>query len=556
MQRGRLLTFLGLGVMALVLAAFGPPPEDDGGGNQMLLAAESPPDSLDPGVSYMAASWMLQVNVYNGLLTYRKTDGKDATDLVPDLATAMPRISEGGRVLTFTMRRGVKFGPPLNREVLPSDLKYTFDRNVRMPSQGAFYYDVLEGVEPVKAGKAKTISGVIADDAARTIEFHLTRPDATFLYVLALPFSFAVPKGTPLTDRSTQGFIPATGPYMFTAYDPQRHIRLERNPAFRQWTPHTPRGRVDRIEVQLKVSPENAVTLVKRGRLDAMMSGIPRSKLPELLADEGWKEQVHQHEQARTSYFWMNTTTAPFRDPRVRQAINWAIDRRAVVKLSGGQGVPSSTILPPTMPGYRDHKLYARQDMDRARALIRASGITPGRLDIWCMTAAPGPDIAQYLQEQLRQLGFDTRTRCVDSSAYYTLIGAKQTGAKIGFASWGQDFPEGSNFIDVLLNGAHVTPQQSNNYAFYKGHDEEIARINAMLDLDERAAAWGRLDREIVASGVWAPLMHGVTYQLVSKRVGCYVHHPVYDLLLSQATVDGEECAGAGAAAADGGGQP
>ncbi|MCW2928010.1 MAG: hypothetical protein JWM86_1978 [Thermoleophilia bacterium] len=540
MRNGKLITTVGIVALAAILLAFGPAPEHKGDANTLRIVSLAGPDSIDPGVSYQSLSWQMQVNVYNGLLTYRKKTGPEGAELVPDLAEAMPVISNGGTTLTFTVRKGVKFGPPANREVLPSDIKYTFDRNAKIPSQGAFFYSVVEGFDTVLESKKGTVSGIVADDAARTITFNLTRPDATFLYVLALPFSYAVPKGLPAEDLSRKRFSSATGPYRFASYDPSSGVVMERNPAFKEWNPDaTPAGKPDKIEVKLKVSDENAITLITQGKADASLSAIPRSKLPFLLSSKEWKPYMHEHELSRTSYIWMNTEVPPFDNVKVRQAVNWAINRRAMVKLGGGSGTPSSTILPPTTPGYTGYEPYPKQDLKKAKQLIKESGVTPGEITIWCMTTPPNPDSAQYLQEQLRLLGFKARTRCIDFAAYYQVVGAARNKTQIGFASWGADFPEGSNFIDVNLNGAHIDPNHSNNLAFYHGKDKEIAATNAILDLDARAKAWGELDRQIVEDGAWAPLAHGVQRNLMGKRVGDYVFHPVFDFLFSQATVDG-----------------
>ena len=541
MPKRRLITIIGIVALAAILLAFGPAPKQAGDENTLRITSLTPPDSIDPQVSWMSLSWGMQVNVYNGLLTFKKESGPAGTELVPDIAEALPEISDGGRTLTFRVRKGVNFGPPANREVVASDVKYTFDRLAHIQSQGAGFFGVIEGFTEVYESKKGSVSGVVADDAAGTVTFHLTRPDATFLYVLALPFSFTVPKGTAAEDLSQKVRTAPTGPYMFAEYDPSRRVVLTRNPAFKEWTPDTPNGKVDKIEVQLGVSDENAVTLILQDKADAATTAIPRSKLPFLESSEEWGPFLHEHELARTSYIWMNTRVKPFDNVKVRQAVNWAINRRAMVKLGGGSGSPSSTILPPTTPGYTGYEPYPEQDLKKAKQLIKESGVTPGEVTIWCMTTPPNPDSAQYLQEVLSQLGFDARTRCLDYSAYYQVVGVEKNKTQIGFASWGADFPEGATFIDSNLNGAHINPDQSPNMAWYSGADEEIARVSSLMDLDERAKAWGELDRKIIEEdAAWAPLSHGVQRNLISKRVGDYTFHPLYDFLFMKATVDGE----------------
>lgn len=539
MNRGRITLIAGLVALAAFLVAFGPAPDKEGSENTLRVTSLSAPDSLDPGVSYQSLSWSFQSNVYNSLLTYRKVTGLGGNDVVPDLAEAMPTISADGRTYTFTLRQGIKFAPPVNREVTASDVKYTFDRLALIPSPAPFYH-IIEGYDELAKSRKGTVTGIVADDAKRTITFRIKRPDATFLYAFAVNFAAVVPKGTPAKDLSQSGFVPGTGPYMFSSFDPSSHIKLERNPNYTQWSKDTPKGNVDAINVQLKVSDENAVAMLMQGKADLAMSAIPRSKWPFLKSSDEWKPYLHIHEKASTSYIWMNNTAPPFDNVKIRQAVNWAIDRRAMVKLTAGAGTPTSNILPPMLPGAPEAQAYPKRDLAKAKSLISESGVTPGEVTIWCVTTPAQKDMAQYLQNTLAQLGFRAKTRCVDASAYYQIVGNKTTKAQIGFGNWGADFPEASNFISVLLNGATIDPKNSNNLSFYSGKDKEIAKIESMMDLDERKAAWGALDTKMMTEDApWAPIYNAAQRNLIGKRVGNYVFHPIYDVVMSQVTVDG-----------------
>jgi ABC-type transport system substrate-binding protein len=128
----------------------------------------------------------------------------------------------------------------------------------------------------------------------------------------------------------------------------------------------------------------------------------------------------------------------------------------------------------------------------------------------------------------------------VDGSAYYDIVGNEKNRTQIGFASWGADFPEGSNFIDVLFNSAHIDPHHSMNLAWYGGMDAEIDAANQLMDVPSRQKAWGEMDMKLQQDGPWAPFSHAVQRNLISKRVGNYVYHPVYDFLFSAATVNGD----------------
>lgn len=534
---------IGLGaLLAVVLVLYGPPPKQAPLGNTLIITSLSAPDTLDTSMSYMSVSWQLMSNIGAGLLTYKKVDGIAGAELVPDLAMKMPEVSNGGKTFKFTMHKGVKFGPPTNREILPSDIKYATLRVIRMESGGTGFYMNIDGAAEYAQEKDKDIRGIVVDDEARTITYNLLAPDATFLYKVALPFTFAIPNGWPMKDtHSTGKFLPAVGPYMLARYSPGRFIEVKRNPNFKVWTPNTPDGFVDGIRIKLGISPDNGVTQIKQGKADYMIDAIPRSKLPMLTKDDKYKKYLHSHETATTMYLFMNTMYPPFNNTKVRQAVNWAIDRRAIAKLAGGSILPTENILPPVMPGYKKHNLYPGPDLKKARALIAESGIKPGKIDLWCRATAGGSqnDTAVYVQGVLNDIGFQATPKCVDSSSYFTMIGNKKTKALIGFGSWGQDFPEASNFIDVLLNGKHINPVSNNNYSWYSRKDTEIDAANALLDQDERNKAWTALDKSLMEDAAWAPYGNNIMVNFTSERMTNFVQSPVYELLYSQVKLKG-----------------
>src|SRR5947209_3758660 len=162
----------------------------------------------------------------------------------------MPTVSDNGLTYTFHMRTGVRFSPPVNREVKPSDIKFSIERLFRVDSGGVGFYAGITGANQYAKTRKGGISGIVANNATHTITFHLTQPDGTFLEYMATPFAFAVPAGTPNRDIST---VPrwriATGPYMVSSYQPGDHITLVRNPNFKQWTPNTPGGHLDKIQI-------------------------------------------------------------------------------------------------------------------------------------------------------------------------------------------------------------------------------------------------------------------------------------------------------------------
>ena len=155
------------------------------------------PDHLDTGLSYAVEGWEILEATNNGLVTFKKASGPAGSEVVPDMATAMPTVTDGGTTYTFHLHPGIKFGPPVNRVVKPSDFQYSIERLFHDGSPGVGFYTSIVGADAYAAHKATHISGIVADDKTNTITFHLVHPDGAFLDIMAMPFAFAVPRERP-----------------------------------------------------------------------------------------------------------------------------------------------------------------------------------------------------------------------------------------------------------------------------------------------------------------------------------------------------------------------
>ena len=480
------------------------------------------PDHLDTGISYAVEGWEILEATNNGLLTFRKAAGPAGSDVVPDIATAMPEVTDGGRTYSFTLHKGVMFGPPVNREVKPSDFQYAVERLFHVGSPGVGFYTSIAGADAYAAGKAKHISGIEADDSAMTITFHLVHPDGAFLDIMAMPFAFAVPAGMPSKDISTDpAWRVATGPYMIKTYVPKQQILLVRNPAFTQWSPNSPDGHLDQVHIQIGVTPEQAVNETISGSLDWYMEAVPPDRLTELKAK--YPDQVHLYPRNNVTYFSMNERKAPFDKLQVRQAVNYAIDRTALVKIFGGQGTPTETVLPPLFgTAYHEPNLYP-YDLNKARALIQQAGAQGAQVEVWTTNADPAPKAAQYLAAQLQAIGLDvTGVKAVDDSVYWDTLLTQKGDPQIAFNHFDQDYPEGEDFIDTLLNGEHIVNVGNNDVS-----NTDNPEINQMIDQTkqlplgaQRNAAWAKIDNTFMEKDAgWAPFLHLQEPKFVSARL-------------------------------------
>jgi peptide/nickel transport system substrate-binding protein len=469
------------------------------------------PDHLDTGISYAVEGWELLEATNNGLLTFKKASGGAGSEVVPDMATAMPTVTDGGRTYTFHVHSGVRYSPPENRAVRPSDFAYAIERLFHVGSPGVGFYTIIQGADAYAAHKATHISGIVANDKAMTITFHLTHPDGAFLDIMAMPFAFAVPAGTPYKDISTDPrWRIATGPYMVKTYVPKQQIVLVRNPNFHQWSPNSPNGHLKEVDIQIGVTPEQAVNETIDGQLDWYMEAVPADRLTELRAK--YPTQVHMFPRNNVTYFSMNEKLAPFNKLAVRQAVNYAISRPALVKLFGGQGTPTETVLPPGFgSAYNEPNLYPH-DVAKAKQLVASAGATGAPVQIWTTNADPAPKAAQYLASVLSSIGLKvTGVRTLDDSVYWDTLLVQKTDPQIAFNHFDQDYPEGEDFIDTLLNGQNIVKVGNNDTS-----NTNDPVLNALIDRTKlmplgpaRNAMWAKIDNEFMKRDAgWAPFIH------------------------------------------------
>ena len=491
-------------------------------GGTLRGAIPDNPDHLDTGISFAVEGWELLEATNNGLLTFKKAGGGQQSVIEPDIATAMPVVTDNGRTYTFQVRKNVMFSPPVNRAVRPSDFQYAIERLFHVGSPGVGFYTNIAGANAYAAHQASHISGIVADDKTGTIAFHLVKPDGAFLDDMAIPFAFAVPAGMPYKDISTDPqWRVATGPYMVKTYTPKQQIVLVRNPNFHRWTAASPKGHVNEVDITIGTTPEQAVNETIDGQLDWYMEAVPPDRFTALRAQ--YPKQTFLFPRNNVTYFSMNTRKPPFDKLAVRQAVNYAIDRNALVKIFGGQGIPSETVLPPGFgSSYQEHHLYPH-DLAKAKQLIQQAGATGASVQIWTTNADPAPKAAQYLASVLSQIGLNvTGVKAVDDSVYWDTLLTQSGDPQIAFNHFDQDFPEGEDFIDTTLNGEHIVNVGNNDVS-----NTNDPTLNAMIDRTKlmplgaaRNAQWAKIDAYFMQHDAgWAPFLHLEQATFVSPRL-------------------------------------
>jgi peptide/nickel transport system substrate-binding protein len=498
-------------------------------GGTLRAAIPDDPDHLDTGLSYATEGWEILESTGDGLLGFKKTSGAAGADIVPDLATAMPAVTDGGKTYTFHMRAGVRFSPPVNREVVPSDIKFAIERLFRVDSGGVGFYSGIVGADSYAKTRKGGISGIVADDKTRTITFHLTQPDGTFLDYIAIPFAFAVPKGTPDKDISTVSkWRIATGPYMISAYVPKDHITLVRNPNFHSWSTSVPAGHLDRVDIKIGTDPEQAVNQVADGTLDWYFEAVAPDRLTALEAQ--FPNQIHVYARNNITYFEMNVRKPPFDKLAVRQAVNYATDRGALVKIFGGQGTPTQNVVPPTLGA-----AYAKQDpypydLAKAKAMVAASGTKGMAVQVWSHATDPVPKAAQYMASVLDSLGYKATVKTLDEGVYFDTISTQKGDPQIAFVQFDQDYPEAQDFVDVQLNGERIV-----NVGNQVTSNINVPSLNRQIDATRRMplgaardAQWAALDKSFMQQAPWVPFLNRTLPKYVSPKLHGLVFNGTY----------------------------
>jgi peptide/nickel transport system substrate-binding protein len=507
-----------------------------GGGSKTFanfrIVYDTGTDYLDPAYSYTVQGWGVMWNVYLSLLGYKHVNGPDGATLVPALATDLPQISADGLTYTLTLRSGLKYSD--GTAVKASDFKYAIKRDFLADSPGVGFFTNIVGADEFSKTKKGDIAGITTDDATGKITIKLAKPQGDFQNILATIFAAPVPQGTSSKDQSTTP-IPSTGPYMIQSYSPNRQFVLVRNPNFKP-TDNVPATNPDKVTVKIVEDDSAALQQVINGQADWDFHTIPVDRLAEVQQKYG--DQLKIYTPANTYYFFMNTRLPPFDKLQVRQAVNYAIDRNALVRLYGGLATPTENILPPTYPQYKKHTIYSL-DVAKAKQLIEQAGVKGTTVTVWGSNRETSKKPVEYLQDVLKSIGLNAKLKIIDASIYWSTIGNQKTKAEIGFADWFQDYPHPLDWFDVLLNGTRITDTHNNNYSNFDDAavNSKIAELKAKPKLDAAIdAQWAALDRQIMQKAGWAPYVNRQFTDFFSKGVdtSCYINHVLYQFDFSR----------------------
>ena len=503
-------------------------------GGTLSVTFQGEPTELDPAIAWEITSWSIERLTYETFLTYATAAGEAGAELVPSLATEVPSaenggINEDGTVYTFKLQQGVKFAPPVDREVTAEDFKWSFERMMKEPlAPATFFYTGIVGAEDFMAGKADEIEGYkVVDDY--TVEITLGAPDSSFLWAMTMPFTSVMPKEwADQVGKQIKRKPLGTGPFVIESWTPGQEIVAKRNPNY--WDEGKPY--LDEIRFDLTANPSTALLQLQNGEVDVLGDGIPGADYQRITQDPKWGAYVYDSPEIAWYYVFMNVLEKPFDNKQVRQAVNMAIDTAKIQKVMAGQAKALGQVYPEGMPGHQDSQVTYQFDPEGAKELLAQAGYPDGfKTTFYGHNVDPFPKLAQAVQADLKAIGIDVEIKLMDKATYWDFISLKKSHAGIGLSDWYQDFPDPSDWIGPLFIKASAVDGGANSSFWWDQRVEDLydQAVNE-LDPEARIDMYSQMQDIIMDEAPTAPLFQPVWNGMYGENVGGYYYHVVWNL--------------------------
>jgi peptide/nickel transport system substrate-binding protein len=540
-------------------------------------------NAFDPTGEYLGEAF----GIYSNLLVrtvvgYAHAAGGAGNKLVPDLATSVPAPTNGGKTYTFHLKSGIKFAPPVNREITSKDIAYALQRlaNTKDGGQYSFYYAVIKGwAAGANGGK---ISGIQTPNA-KTLVINLTKPTGDFLYRMSMPATGPIPAEVAKCFEGKPGQygrnVVSSGPYMIqgsdkvnasscstvqpaSGFDGQTSLTLVRNPNYAASTDSKAARQNLPNEFQFTVdsNADDILNKVAAGELDDEVSSIPAQVLRKYATDSSLKSSLHQNSGDRTWYLTMNVTQAPFDDVHIRKAMNWIMDKDGLRRAWGGPqiGQIANHIVPDTLfndqlknfapyktPGDHGSLAQAKAEVKQSIYDKNHDGICDAsqchKVFLLADTRQVDKGMLPVIESSAKKIGitFDVHTV---NGAYPTLQTPRRNipiGERPG---WGKDYADPLTFFGPLFDGRTIIPTGNTNYSLIgitpaiakkvgvKGDLKNVPSVNGALDKcsvllgQTRLSCYEALDKTLTTQVVpWVPYLWSYATHITGPKVGTWV---------------------------------
>jgi len=490
------------------------------GGNVVLDETQALKD-LDPALAYDTQSDEVVEQIYDQLVTYKP--GNNNTQLT-GMAASSWDISSDKKTYTFHLRSGMKFsnGDPVTAQSFIDEFQRVATKT--LGSGGEYFIENIVGEQDFYNGKAKTISGLSAPDA-NTLVIKLMAPNAAELNVLAMPFFSAVDMSY-INQVGNKSFdstkAMGSGPFEVQTIN-SNEVVLKKNPNYwmtDQYGNHLPY--LNQITIRTNSNAQVDALNFEKGTTAwlGMQQSIPSSAFPQFQASPTLSKLMYKVPQNSVFYLGLNNKIAPFNNPTVRQAMEYAINKAAVIKLYNGRGIVANQPLPPNMPGYMKS---LPSDVDytynptKAKQLLQQANVDPSKTTL-TLYSANDPDQMkedQSIQQDLQSIGFTVKIKATTWGPFLDV--AEKGNAQMFCSGWLQDYPDPGDFMFLFQsNQAPV-----NNMEMYsnKQVDQWLAQANTSTDQQQRINLYDQATVQVMKDAPWVPIYYPVTYYAVQSWV-------------------------------------
>ena len=538
-------------------------------------------DSFDPTGEYLSDGFGIYSNLMiRTLVGYDHVAGASGNRLVPDLATSVPKPTAGGTIYTFHLKPGIRFGPPVKREITSRDILYALERLAKPKDGGqySFYYTVIKGFAAYGAGKTKSITGISTPNAG-TIVFHLTRPTGDFLYRMSMPATGPIPAEVARCFEGQPGKygrdLVSSGPYMIqgadkvddsscaklqqmSGFDGQTTLTLVRNPDYDPKTDSAAarQNLPDEFQFTVDSSATDILDKVAAGQLDDEISTIPPQVLEQDYTTPSLRHSLQLNPNDLTNYVTMNLTQPPFDDIHVRRAMNWIMDKAGLLQAYGGPtaGTIATHIAPDTIfnnqlaeydpyktPGEHGSLADAKAAMIGSRYDTAHNGLcsAPQCKNVLLLADAHAVDanLVAVIEQSAAKIGITFTVRTVNGG--YPFVGSPFRNIPIAeFPGWGKDYADPLTFFNPLFDGRTIIPSGNTNYSLVgislpqcktlhvTGNCATVPKVNAQLDRcaaltrQPRRSCYENLDRYLMTQvAPWIPYRWAYAQHVTSTNV-------------------------------------
>ncbi|MGP3980146.1 ABC transporter substrate-binding protein [Streptomyces sp. KR80] len=487
-------------------------------GGTLTVLSQQDFTHLDPARNWVVSDMLFGTRlIYRTLVTYKASPGTAGGELVPDLATDLGTPSNGARTWTFKLKKGITYedGTP----VTAKDIKYNVERSFSpdLPGGADYAARYLAGAKGYKGPANGEHLDSIKTPDDRTIVFHLRKPFAEFPNATVMPTFAPVPKAKDKGPRYDNRPF-SSGPYKIESYARGKKLVLVRNT---HWSPETDEVREaypDKLVVVMGLKPNQIDDrmIASQGADASAVSwyALRPESAAKVLPRPEVKKRLLAESTNCTDMVQMHTGRAPFTNVKVRQAVQYALDRDAVLTASGGPAFNdlSTAYMPASLFDGKQPdtlKIPATGDAEKAKRLLKEAGKADGfATKITVSVGDKGR--AEAIQQSLSRVGIKVTIETVDPSAFYATIGDTKNRTDMVYTGWCPDYPSGSTFLPFVFDGRYIKEKgNSGNHSLFrdKATMHRMDEIAAMTDIKEADKAWQQLDGEILQQAPAVPVL-------------------------------------------------